>query len=462
MPQARPSFRLLTRPAWLHDESARSRKLVSMNTSRVESPARVASWLDSSWRAWPSGLAHEQRRQGETEAGVGDAEEERLGSQARRAAAMKPVASAVDGDGAVAGGLVEAHREPAACGPDEVDLHDDRRRPGEALVHAEQHVGEHDPAPARSPDQQQRHGKADDPTGDEDGLAADAVGERAREEVGDRLDDTERGDERQRGGERGEVERPYCEQRQHGPFLADHPADEGVDADEQRELREVLAQTQTDGPRLVARADRHARARAGRARPVGGTAGEHRHVCGSVRDEYRGCGHRAFAVTAHQGDGTGRHRVERVRKAAELDVHRAGDVAGDELVALADVDDAGSERVGSDDRDRRLGQAGCAPGGHAALELSSEVFVTDAQALAHELGAILVFAEHEHERPVGFDEPTQPTLEDGPELDRQRARNVTGREVFDRPDVDESGARRRRASRNCATLDAVERREAVR
>ena len=34
----------------------------------------------------------------------------------------------------------------------------------------------------------QRYGKADDPAGDEHRLAADAVGERAGEEVGDRLD----------------------------------------------------------------------------------------------------------------------------------------------------------------------------------------------------------------------------------------------------------------------------------
>ena len=104
-------------------------------------------------------------------------------------------------------------------------------------------------------------GKADHPAGDEDRLAADAVGERACEEVGDRLDHTERGDERQRGGEGREVERPHRQQRQHRAFLADHPADEGVDADEQRELREVLAQAQTNGFRRIVRADRHARAR---------------------------------------------------------------------------------------------------------------------------------------------------------------------------------------------------------
>ena len=86
------------------------------------------------------------------------------------------------------------------------------------------------------------------------------------------------------------------------------------------------------------------------------------------------------------------------------------------------------------------------------------MLVADVQALTHELGAILVVAEHEHERPVGLDEPTQPTREHGPELDRQRARNVTGREVFDRADVDKNGA----VGDQLAELrdaDAVERRK---
>ena len=42
-----------------------------------------------------AGLAHEQGRQAEAEAGEGDAEEERLGSQPVACSAMKPVASAV-------------------------------------------------------------------------------------------------------------------------------------------------------------------------------------------------------------------------------------------------------------------------------------------------------------------------------------------------------------------------------
>ena len=56
-----------------------------------------------------------------------------------------------DADGEIAGELVEADREAPRLRPDEIDLHDHRHRPGEALVDAEQHVGGDDPAPARRP-----------------------------------------------------------------------------------------------------------------------------------------------------------------------------------------------------------------------------------------------------------------------------------------------------------------------
>ena len=89
-------------------------------------------------------------------------------------------------------------------------------------------------------------GRPIDPAGDEHGLAAVAVRQGAGEEVGAGLDDPEGGDERERGGELGEPELVLGEQRQDGAFLADHAADEGVDADEQRELGEVLAQPEPD------------------------------------------------------------------------------------------------------------------------------------------------------------------------------------------------------------------------
>ncbi len=87
-------------------------------------------------------------------------------------------------------------------------------------------------------------GEADDPAGDEHGFAAEAVRQGAGEEVGGCLHDAEGDDERERCGEGGETELGLGEQREDGAFLADHAADEGVDADEQRELAEVLPEPQ--------------------------------------------------------------------------------------------------------------------------------------------------------------------------------------------------------------------------
>src|SRR5262249_29690499 len=52
-------------------------------------------------------------------------------------------------------------------------------------------------------------------------------------------------DERQRGRKRSQPEYLVGKQRQHGAILADHAADERVHCNEQRELRDVLAQAET-------------------------------------------------------------------------------------------------------------------------------------------------------------------------------------------------------------------------
>ena len=67
------------------------------------------------------------------------------------------------------------------------------------------------------------------------------------------------------------------EQRQDGAFLADHPADERVDGDEQGELGEVLAQPEPDRRRRVDAWSSCAgvEAAAGGGRPVVGAADEH-------------------------------------------------------------------------------------------------------------------------------------------------------------------------------------------
>ena len=68
-----------------------------------------------------------------------------------------------DGDAEVAGGFVEAEREPAPARAGQVDLHHDRHRPGEPLVDAEQHVGGDDEPPGGGEPDQQRHRQRDQP-----------------------------------------------------------------------------------------------------------------------------------------------------------------------------------------------------------------------------------------------------------------------------------------------------------
>ena len=70
-PQARPSLRLLTSPAWLHDDSAFSVKLVSRKTSPVVRSSWSCSLAGDVVGGFvlgvAAGLADEQRRQAEAE-----------------------------------------------------------------------------------------------------------------------------------------------------------------------------------------------------------------------------------------------------------------------------------------------------------------------------------------------------------------------------------------------------------
>jgi len=145
-------------------------------------------------------------------------------------------------EGQVAGGLVEAHGQASAAGADQVDLHDDRGGPGQALADAEQDVGGHDDPPLGCPDEEQGDGYGDQPAGDEDGLAAVAFRPGAGQVVGERLGQAEREDVGQGRGVGVEAEHVGGQQRQDGAFLAEHPADQRVDGNEQRELGQIGAQ----------------------------------------------------------------------------------------------------------------------------------------------------------------------------------------------------------------------------
>ena len=121
------------------------------------------------------------------------------------------------------------------------------------------------------------------------------------------------------------------EQRQDGAFLADHAADERVDPDEQAELGEVLAQ-----PEPQPAAGRWASASSvdvqgvGRwPRPSRRAAGEHRDVAVAGAVEEAGAPVMARSPCPHiTGSDRRGSRSAACGERAELDVARAGEVAG--------------------------------------------------------------------------------------------------------------------------------------
>src|SRR5205809_962402 len=88
-----------------------------------------------------------------------------------------------DADGEVACKLVEADGKAARLGPDQIDLHDHRHRPGKPLIDAKQRIRGNDPAPTRGPYDHERDGQADKPAEDENVLAAPRIGELAGDEI---------------------------------------------------------------------------------------------------------------------------------------------------------------------------------------------------------------------------------------------------------------------------------------
>jgi hypothetical protein len=153
----------------------------------------------------PRRLPHEQEGETQAQPGEGQAEEEGGGTESGGLGdpAGEPRGQ---GHGAVSGRLVEAHGSAPPPGSDQIDLHDHRHRPGEALVDPEEHVGSHHPAPGGSEDQHQRNRDPEQPAGQEHRLAAEAIGEGPGEVVDDSLGEPEGGDEREHGGVAGEGE----------------------------------------------------------------------------------------------------------------------------------------------------------------------------------------------------------------------------------------------------------------
>ena len=254
------------------------------------------------------GVADEHHRQQERD--HGDARGRRDEHVAGGELGRQPAADrGGERDAAVAGRLIEPEREAAPLGPDEVDLHDHGHRPRQALVDTEQDVGGDDPAPARRDGDQQRDGQRDRPAGDQQTPAAEPLREYAGAEVGERLREAEGDDERQHRGLGGEPEVGLADERQGRALEPDHRADEGVDRDEQRELREVLAQSEFD-PALA-----HRLALSGRPARFAATISAWRSGAGGMSSSSAG-DERLLAVEAQRAvvaalEADGRDRVGR-------------------------------------------------------------------------------------------------------------------------------------------------------
>lgn len=93
--------------------------------------------------------------------------------------------------------------------------------------------------PTRRRHQEERDRRREQPPDDQDRFAPDAVGETPRDVVRKRLRDAEDDDERQNGALRREMKFVLGDRGEDRPLHPDHRANEGVDDDEQRELREV-------------------------------------------------------------------------------------------------------------------------------------------------------------------------------------------------------------------------------
>ena len=127
-------------------------------------------------------------------------------------------------------------------------------------------------------------------------FAAEAVGKTPGEIVRERLGHAEHDDERQHRGPRDQVEVLLGDRRQDASLHPDHRADEGIDEDEQRELREVLAQAEANCRRVHAAgssAPRLARKIASISAGFGGTSASA--STNSPRDLRRGSGFHRFS-----------------------------------------------------------------------------------------------------------------------------------------------------------------------
>ena len=183
-------------------------------------------------------------------------------------------------------------------------------------------------------------------------LRPDAFGQAAGGQIGDRLGGTEREHEGQDGGARAQPEVMLADQRQDASLQADHPTDERVERDQERELGGVLAQ---------AEANRHGHA---------GVLVAPRRLAATIRACSGGAG--GVSLTSASANALGiREREHLVVSALEADrgdrvsgqssaAHRPGIVAGkhDHVVGQLEQTAAATHAASAPDRGRRRPHAG--------------------------------------------------------------------------------------------------------
>lgn len=186
--------------------------------------------------------------EGQGQAGGDEDDAEEFGDGAQAVAGGEVAGEQCGGaDGSVSGGLVEAGCQSAAGRSDEVDLHVDGHRPGQALVEAEQDVRGDDPVPGRCPGEHEGDGDSEQPSGEEELPAAEARGQGSGGKVGQGLGETEGDDEREDRQVAGQAEDIGADERHGGAFQAHEAADGDVDDDEEGELEPVLPQPEAHG-----------------------------------------------------------------------------------------------------------------------------------------------------------------------------------------------------------------------
>jgi hypothetical protein len=121
-----------------------------------------------------AGFAYHQYRERQAHDDEADTQIERLRADAVLCR-NPPRGQRARGHGDISGELVQAHGQPTLLRTDEVNLHDDRRRPREALADAEQQVREQDPVPGGRPHEEEGHRHGNEPSTDQHVLAPIAI-----------------------------------------------------------------------------------------------------------------------------------------------------------------------------------------------------------------------------------------------------------------------------------------------